>query len=357
MPMFQTFADYDKWRRRQLFLRLEKLQNLPLAPDSIVKVAEKAGDLTIKAGSPSRALMQGAGQKPMKSDPISQALKKAIISPSFFNGKVSPALRAILRQRILDFLSTGLLPVPPSKKGKVTGPGPNSRAGDDVVMAVTDGDFYTNRGSQLTGLPAGSGKDNITQSFFITIPAEVDIITVIHTNSASNRKEQIQFNAGGDIQFTGNNWLGAIYANQTTAFNILTPLRRAHIMWSSSNAEAKSQVWIDGVLIHDIGFTGTNDPLGNEINWHIFNNGSGSFRPAAGFEVGAFWQSSEFVDTPIGKFIEAAGPDPVPLEHGTDGSIPTGNTPLVFFNEIADWNAGTNQGTGGDYTVGGGAMS
>lgn len=349
MPMFQTFADYDKWRRRQLLMRLEALKP---APDSIVQVAAQAGDPSIRSSSRSPALRRGETPVPMKSAPISKGLQKGIISPSYFNGMVSPALRAILRQRILDFLATGDLP----QRGETTGPGPAARtSGDDVVMAVTDGAFKTARGSQLTGLPVGAGTDNYCMSCFIEIPAEITTTQTI--GDSGNRRETFQFQTTGALSVVGGDWLGGSYMADTTAIDILTPTRRAHLMVCASRADGSARVWIDGVAIVDEVYATANDPLGNENNWFICQDRFGSLPLGVDTKLGAYWIGNEFVADPVGVFIEAAEINPTPLVHGADGSTPTGTQPVVFFNEIADWNSGTNRGTGGDFTVAAGTMS
>jgi hypothetical protein len=348
--MFQTFADYDKWRRRQLLMRLEKLQQLPMRPDTIVRQAEKAGDPMIKAGSrPSAGLTSGIARSPMKSAPLSTGLKKGLLSPSYFNGMVSPALRRILRQRIIDFNETGVLPT-------ITGPGPNSR-GSDVNMITHDGVYYAERDAQLTGLPSGSGVDGFTFSVFITLASQKTAVANLLDGSAANREENLRWNADGSITIIGDDWLGSNYGSDTTATNILTPGTRSHLMWSVSRASNKNQLWIDGSLVVDTTYDTANDPLGNETDWHICASRTATNLMDNGDKIGAFWIGNEYVSTPIGAFIQAEQADPTPLEHGDDGSTPTGTQPLVFFNTTTDWNAGTNQGTGGNFVVKAGTVT
>ena len=49
------------------------------------------------------------------------------------------------------------------------------------------------------------------------------------------------------------------------------------------------------------------------------------------------------------KFITADGK---PVNLGSNGSTPTGTQPLIYFSgEASVWNAGTNKGSGGDFTM------
>jgi hypothetical protein len=99
MPIFQTFADYDKWRRRELLKRLEmtltgptKIPKRPAPSLGIVQHAERAGDPSV--GQPAQAATIG----------------RATANTFAIDGKINPVLRQILRQRILDFIATGQLP-------------------------------------------------------------------------------------------------------------------------------------------------------------------------------------------------------------------------------------------------------
>jgi hypothetical protein len=228
----------------------------------------------------------------------------------------------------------------------------------DLNMYVHDGVFYSNRGAQLTGLPTGSGLDDWTLSFWIRldqVPAGSDFIL---DGAASNRQEQLAYNASYQLIADARDWLGGQYGNGNSSLDAMVINQLHHIQYAASRASNKFQLWVDGTLEIDNAYGTASDPLGNETNWFIFNsNGGGTGTPENGTQVGGFWFGNEFVATPVGVFIEAAGVEPTALTGGADGSTYTGTQPLIWFNELADWNSGTNRGTGGAFTVGAGSLS
>eukprot|EP00873_Tetraselmis_striata_P000202 jgi/Tetstr1/420466/TSEL_011579.t1 len=67
------------------------------------------------------------------------------------------------------------------------------------------------------------------------------------------------------------------------------------------------------------------------------------------------YYSPEYIDLSVEanrrKFISATG---VPVSLGADGSLPTGNQPDIYLSgQAANWNAGKNFGSAGDFTVNG----
>jgi hypothetical protein len=373
MPMFQTFADYDKWRRRTLLQRLQRLQKLPAPIDSVVGIASAAGapGQGVTGSGPSPALAAAAAPAPIPSAPLSNALRRAILQQTRTRNAVTPALQQILRDTIIGFLDTGGFNARQTKRLQkrlnrlnrrlaVTGPGPDTSGragGTDVVMSTHDGTFAIERGGQLTGIPSGQATDNYCMSLFINIVSQKTATKFVVDGSAANRAEELFFTAAGAITVVGKNWLGGSTGSDTTAGNILTPSTRSHIMMSVSLANNEFKLWIDGVAVVDEAIAGGAAPLGNETNWFFGSNESDLFPPDSGDQFGSYWVGNEYIADPVGVFIEAAGVDPTPLTGGDDGSEFTGTQPLVYFNATADWNSGTNRGTGGDYTVNGGAMS
>lgn len=70
-------------------------------------------------------------------------------------------------------------------------------------------------------------------------------------------------------------------------------------------------------------------------------------------DLSELWFNTEHVDISVEanrrKFIDASGK---PADLGSDGSTATGTQPLVYFRGNATvWNAGTNSGSGGDFTM------
>jgi len=70
-------------------------------------------------------------------------------------------------------------------------------------------------------------------------------------------------------------------------------------------------------------------------------------------DLSELYFTNEYLDISVQsnrrKFI-TSGLEPADL--GTDGSDPTGTAPLIYFSGVAStWNAGTNAGSGGDFTM------
>ena len=75
-------------------------------------------------------------------------------------------------------------------------------------------------------------------------------------------------------------------------------------------------------------------------------------------DIAEVYYAQEYVDLSVQanreKFISGTGTGAKPVDLGNDGSIPTGTQPLIYFRGAKDtWNAGTNAGSGGDFTMSG----
>lgn len=369
MPMFQTFADYDKWRRRQLLLRLEKLQNLPLRPDSIVKVAEKAGDPSIKYGQLSRGLQDGISPDVFHSDGISKGLQDAINTVLNEGDPLSAALKYQSDGRTPDTLdpNAGKQGKPPAgskgkdkenkenkgKQGGGQGPGGRGPAEDPVpdtdrIMAYREFNFDLSRGGDWTG---STGSDNFTVSFWFSVPLEPIADHVFFMSNFATRQDRFRLMNDEAIQFDGKDSAGGVYAADVkSATGLITADTIHHVMVQASLNNNEMKLWLDGTAVVDTTYATASQPIGTEANWHLWHGGGGSGGLIKNSRIGAFWLSEEYVATPVGVFIDSSGN---PLTAGADGSTYTGTQPLCFMNEIADWNAGTNRGTGGNLTKNG----
>ena len=70
-------------------------------------------------------------------------------------------------------------------------------------------------------------------------------------------------------------------------------------------------------------------------------------------DLSDLWFDNNYLDITVEsnrrKFISATG---TPVDLGSDGSTPTGSQPPIFFTGAASvWNAGTNAGSGGSFTM------
>ena len=114
-----------------------------------------------------------------------------------------------------------------------------------------------------------------------------------------------------------------------------------------STADNDLNLASDGTIDYDTA-NGTGDWA---IGGGIFNEGS-LYQKLNG-EIGPVWFDTTWIDFNVEanrrKFINADG---TPADLGSDGSTPTGSQPKIFMNGDATyWNAGTNGGTGGAFTM------
>lgn len=126
-----------------------------------------------------------------------------------------------------------------------------------------------------------------------------------------------------------------------------------HILFSFDTANsANNRIYIDDVNQSISYFSGT--PLPGTIDFtrpgHYFSSNSALYD---GGLAEFWWQPNLFLDLDVEanrrKFITANG-NPVFL--GSDGSLPTGTSPMIFLSgDTASWH--TNKGTGGGFTESG----
>ena len=154
--------------------------------------------------------------------------------------------------------------------------------------------------------------------------------------------------AGGNFQVVARTSGGAnVFAVSST--NTISTNAWHHILVSWDATTGDILLYID-----DVDVTGT-------VN---YNTGTVSFGP--NFSVGSnagtqllygdlseAYFTNEYLDLSIEanrrKFITAVG---TPVDLGADGSLPTGTQPLIYFKGVASvWNAGTNAGSGGSFTM------
>jgi hypothetical protein len=109
----------------------------------------------------------------------------------------------------------------------------------------------------------------------------------------------------------------------------------------------KISVYVDGVDVTGTPTVLTNDTIGySQSNYKLgadYNNAS-TFNGA----IELLYFDDSYIDLSVSanrdKFLAA--------NIGSDGSGPTGSQPLLcMYGDAATWNAGTNRGSGGDFTM------
>ncbi len=217
---------------------------------------------------------------------------------------------------------------------------------------------YTSKASDLTG--AADGTDG-TLSFWARFPTGEDIGYFVWdaVNASNFRVFSFQMIRDGHATIPGvlswslrqpNNTV--VCSGNTTTNYIDAAWHHFLVSWNSTTVKC----YVDDVSDISIGTS----PTGSNIDWTpgSWTFGATDNTQAAKIhaDVAEFWLTNEYLnlDTESNrrKFISGAGAGAKPVFLGGDGSIPTGTAPLVYFKgSRSPWNAGINQGSGGDFTM------
>lgn len=184
-------------------------------------------------------------------------------------------------------------------------------------------------------------------------------------NLPSTNPRFMYFGNGIDQQFT-------IYQNTSSGFSVwgqnvsgtnvllahstttLTTGTWYHIIASWDLSTTTYQLYINDTVDSVTPSTITNDNIDYTVtDFTLMYN---KFPSPANFidaDISEFWFDDSYIDisttTNRRKFITASG---TPENVGSDGSTPTGTSPLIYFSGVAStWNAGTNSGAGGNFTM------
>lgn len=129
-----------------------------------------------------------------------------------------------------------------------------------------------------------------------------------------------------------------------------TDLNWKHFMWSwDVTSSPVVHSYVDGTS------TGTTQTLGTDsgAEWSEINDSRINVN-GSGWDIMDVYVTNEYIDLSQSanraKFITGVNGCPVNL--GDDGSLPTGNVPVVYFSGTADvWNSGLNRGTAPGFSI------
>ena len=160
---------------------------------------------------------------------------------------------------------------------------------------------------------------------------------------ANERFQGQWLNAAGTITMT---WVGAVNEVADTDWH--------HFILSVDMSDTgKRHIYIDGVDSSPAWGVYLNENLiHSRSNWWI-----GTFRGLLDANVldgdmAEFYFTNEYIDLSVALNREKFIKNGKPVLLGGDGSTPTGTQPLIYFNgNAAAWNAGTNAGSGGNFTM------
>lgn len=360
MPIFQTFADYDKWHRRQLLKRLRRLQG-PEAANSVAQAAEAAGDASIKGSSTS--LQTGASPgNAIQSDGASPALARAAAGPRGTISGDGPSA-ALTRGMEHDHLPSENDAQTAEgqelqKKQRIVHHGPSMREGSsrspsfkstELQFVEDSGDFWMEATDNTLGVN-GVDQENYTQSLWFKIADPGGPINItLSDNLPATRRQQVVLvgSTGEDVQVQVITFSGTV--SSTTTVGVINFDEPNHVFISGSSTDASDAfvLWLNGVEIVNTTWGFAAGVTSFEYWWGT-DDGS-TYAGLAGTQFADYYIAQEFVPDPTGLFIT---PNGKPRSGGQTGNQYTGTAPYVWISGDASvWNAGTNAGTGGDFTA------
>lgn len=147
--------------------------------------------------------------------------------------------------------------------------------------------------------------------------------------------------------------------NLTLLEETADPTAQMQIVVSVSASNNEARMMINGELVaHDTSITSSNISLANAYG--IYCDGAGANVIDA--QIAEVWYTGVYedldVETNRDKFWNSTSS--IPKDQGSDGALLTGTAPVISFNShqsLAAWNAGTNAGTGADFTKSGAAFT
>lgn len=207
---------------------------------------------------------------------------------------------------------------------------------------------YLNRTSALTGI-ADSKVFTLAFAFYWDTTAATD--RLLHLYDTVNARFNFILTTSGssDLQMLANNSAGT------------------RILTTGSGTALSSGQWYTVLISIDLADTGKRHFYLNGASYSTtysdytdaaisFSDGDrigiGAEGAGASYfdgKIGFLWFNTEYIDFSDEanrlKFFDAFG---YPVDLGEDGSTPTGNQPLIYLND--EFEAGTNYGSGGDFT-------
>ena len=175
--------------------------------------------------------------------------------------------------------------------------------------------------------------------------------------------QSIPGTGGGQVFFHTDNAIRLLYDNDgaTNILDTTTAPVVTDTVWHQYAAcidmadSAKRHVLLDGAEQSPTWATYTNDVIDFTHTDHAIGATVTNGSKFSGDLADLWWGPGQYLDLSVAanlaKFRDAGGK---PVNLGSDGSLPTGTAPLVFFTgDAAVWNAGTNSGSGGDYAMSG----
>ena len=225
--------------------------------------------------------------------------------------------------------------------------GENIRVCDSADFDATND--YMARGAGLTG--AADSKSGIFAGWLRLDGGNASQLTLLSTASA---KVTVRRNSGNTFDIILKNAAGTNILSITTSTSYTSAATWLHILSSWDLSATTSTLYISDVADQSV-TTRTDDTIDyTDTDWTV-----GALQPGTakmnGCLAEVYFAPGQYLDFSVitnrRKFISSSLR---PVYLGSDGSLPTGTAPLVYFHlddGEAVANFATNRGTGGDFTI------
>jgi hypothetical protein len=206
---------------------------------------------------------------------------------------------------------------------------------------------YLARGADLTGI--ANSKRGIFSCWFRLDGGDGSLMAFYGEPDGANKIQRLASNA---VRFTLYDVAhGTIILQMETANSYTSGASWHNLLASWDLSTGAEHLYIDGVS-DKVSTTNTNDTIGySSTNHTIGANGSTFGDKFNGCLSEYYFNMGEYLDfSDAGnraKFLTGATK---PVNLGTDGSTPTGTSPIVYLKNAAA-SFGTNSGTGGNLTI------
>ena len=203
------------------------------------------------------------------------------------------------------------------------------------------------RGGDLTG--NADGQEGTLSVWFRIDGTDGSRIAISTTSSSRvNFRRRSTSNA---FQIELENTSGTAILDMETSAALTASSTWRHILASWDLSVPVAHLFLDGVNDEAGGSTETDDTIEYTRSEHSVGATGGGGDKWDGCISEFYANFAEFIDITIAsnrdKFRDGSGK---PVSLGSDGSLPTGTAPIIYFNGDST-NFQTNQGTGGAYSV------
>jgi hypothetical protein len=212
---------------------------------------------------------------------------------------------------------------------------------------------YLTRGADLTGLSDGKAG---TVSMWLDFTGGDSATQIILGTVGATLRFTVFRSAGNQLTVRGRNTSGTNVLQIRSAGTIVAATGWVNLLASFDLAATVGHLYINDANDLEGGATLTNDNIDfTEGNFSVGGTEAGGSK--CSMDCADFWFNNTYLDLSVEanrrKFIDSSG-DPVDL--ATDGSGPTGSSPLIWLSKRSGEAAAdfaSNNGGGGGFTVNG----